>query len=28
MEVSSESYIFGELEIKELRNLPATYKWV
>jgi len=26
MEVSSESYIFGELEIKELRELPATYK--
>jgi hypothetical protein len=26
MEVSSESYIFGELEIKELRDLPATYK--
>ena len=26
MEVSSESYIFGELEIKELRDTPATYK--
>jgi hypothetical protein len=25
-EVSSESYIFGELEIKELRDTPATYK--
>lgn len=26
IEVSSESYIFGELEIKELRDIPATYK--
>lgn len=26
MKVSTESYIFGELEIKELRDLPATYK--
>jgi len=25
-EVSSESYIFGELEIKELRDIPPTYK--
>jgi hypothetical protein len=25
-EVSSESYIFGELEIKELRDIPASYK--
>lgn len=26
IEVSSESYIFGELEIKELQDLPAIYK--
>ena len=26
IEVSSESYIFGELEIKELRDLTAKYK--
>ena len=24
--VSSEAYIFGELEIKELRDMPASYK--
>jgi len=26
IEVSAKSYIFGELEIKELRDIPASYK--
>ena len=26
IEMSSESYIFGEIEIKECRNIPSLYK--